>query len=63
MEFNFLQYFKGLESVNLRNPNEVGTLLFLGGQSGKEMAPHPIKAWRKRWIGWKCSPRITRSPP
>lgn len=40
MEFNFLQQFKGLAHVNLRNPNQVGSALFLGSHMGERISAH-----------------------
>lgn len=37
MEFNFLERFKGLAAVNLRDPNQVGSALFMNGQMGKSI--------------------------
>ncbi len=39
MEYNFLKQFKDLASVNFRNPNQVGSSLFLGGGMGRAISP------------------------
>ncbi len=47
MEFNFLQHFKSLAHVNLRNPNQVGSALFLSSNMGQRLSPRVDELARK----------------